>query len=456
MRRPLAFLRSFFRRPPPSRRPPPLGDFLLDYLPDGQAIERAALSRVARSVLHLCSLLTVAAVLWAAFSEVDQVISAQAKLITTAPPVVIQPLETASIRTIEVAVGQRVRAGQRLAALDPTFAAADLADLSARLEAAQAREARLRAEQDGGAFAAVPGPGTAQATILERRRAEYAARLAAFDERAARLTATLEAARANREGLKRRLALVAEIEDIRERSHRNQTGSLLQLLEARNEKLRLSDQMAELAHQEQGALHDLRQSQADRRAFIDEWRRKISEELVDAERERASLAEQTAKAQRRAALVELTSPVDAVVLEVAQRSPGSVAREAEALFTLVPTDAPLEAEAEILSPDVGLTRVGDAARLKLDAFPFQRYGLVAARLRTVSADAFPREAAKGGGVVFRGRVELLADAPPGAPAGTRLSPGMTGTVEIVVGRRSVLSYFLYPVIRLLDESIREP
>lgn len=445
-------LLAVFRR----RRSPPLGDFLLDYLPDGQAIEQAEMSRVARSVLHLCSLLVAAAALWAAVSEVDQVVSASVKLITTTPPVVAQPLETAVIRSIDVAVGQRVRAGQRLAALDPTFAAADLADLSARLEAAQAREARLRAEQDGGPFAAAAGPAAAQATILERRRAEYAARLTGFDERAARLAATLETARANREGLKRRLALVEEIEGIREQLHRKQTGSLLQLLEARNEKMRLSDQLAELAHQEQGALHDLRQSHADRRAFIDEWRRKISEELVEAERERSSVAEQTAKAQRRAALVELTSPVDAVVLEIAQRSPGSVAREAEPLFTLVPTGTPLEAEAEILSPDIGLTRVGHPVRLKLEAFPFQRYGLIDGRLRTLSADAFPREAAKGGGVVFRARVELLADAPPGTPAGTRLSPGMTGTAEIVVGRRSVLSYFLYPVIRLLDESIREP
>jgi hemolysin D len=438
------------------RRPPSLDGFLLDYLPDGQAIEQAPLSSVARSVLHLISLLVVLTLLWAAVSEVDQVVSAPAKLITTAPAVVAQPLETAVIRSIDVAVGQRVTAGQRLATLDPTFAAADLSDLTTRYNAASAREARLRAEQDGGAFTAASGPAASQAMILERRRAEYAARLAAFDERAARLNSTVETARANREGLKRRLVLVEEIEGIREQLHRKQTGSLLQLLEARNEKMRLSDQSAELAHQEQGALHDLRQSEADRRAFIDEWRRKTSEELVEAERERATLTEQLAKAQRRAALVELTAPVDAVVLEVAQRSLGSVAREAEPLFTLVPVDVPLEAEAEILSPDIGLTRVGDPVRLKLEAFPFQRYGLVEGRLRTLSADAFPREAAKGGGVAFRARVELLSGAPSGAPAGTRLSPGMTGTAEIVVGRRSVLSYFLYPVIRLLDESIREP
>lgn len=470
MRRLSARLYAFF-----SRRPQPLDDFLTGFLPDGQAIERAPLSRVARSVLHLAGALTAAALTWAALADVDQVAVAPARLITAAPPVVVQPLETAVIRSIDAAVGGRVRAGDRLAALDPTFAVADLADLVNRRAVAVAREARLRAERDGAGFTPSTAADAAQATVLERRRAEYDARLAAFDERAAGLNATLETVRSNRAGLKRRLALMEEIEGIREELHRKQTGSLLQLLEARHERLRLSDQATELEHQERGALHELRQSQADRRAYVDEWRRKIAEELVDAERERATLDEQTAKAQRRASLVELTAPVDAVVLEIARRSPGSVVREAEPLFTLVPVDVPLEAEAEIAGADVGLIRRGDPVRLKLDAFPFQRYGLVEGRVRTISADAFVREAPggaagetaagaasggaggrNGGGAFFRARIELTTDAPAQAPAGVRLSPGMTGAAEIVVGRRSVLSYFLYPVVRMLDESIREP
>ena len=161
-----------------------------------------------------------------------------------------------------------------------------------------------------------------------------------------------------------------------------------------------------------------------------------------------------------------------MVLEVAKRSVGSVIREAEPLVTLVPADVPLEVEAEIPSRDIGLVRVGDFVRVKLDAFPFQRHGTLSGEIRTISADAFthdPTQGAQGGansispdaprpaaGAVFRTRIRLTGTRLEAVPDGTLLSPGMVASAEIRVGTRSVLSYFLYPVIRALDESIREP
>lgn len=455
----------------------PLERFVAAFLPDGAAIEQAPPPRLARSVLYALTLLVVSTIVWAAWAEVDRVVSASGQLVTTAPTVVVQPLETAIIRAVEVEAGDRVTAGQRLATLDPTFAAADLADLTARLAAADAQVTRLQAEHDGRDFAPGDDPDRlVQAGILLRRQAEYAARLSSFDQQASQLEATQATSRASREGLVRRLGVIHEIENIRSELHRKQTGSLLQLLEARNERLRLSDEMESLANRERETGFQLQKVAADRAAFIDEWRRKTAEELVEKTRERATLVEQRAKAARRAALVSLTAPVDAVVLEVAQRSVGSVIKEAEPLFTLVPADVALEVEASIPGADVGRVRVGDPVRVKLDAFPYQRFGVIDGVLRTVSADAFRPDAGRGdaarseaaragaaaGGrgaandAVFRARIRLLGPAPPGAPGGTRLSPGMAAAAEIIVGRRSVLSYFLYPVIRALDESIREP
>lgn len=451
-----------------SPRPEPrLDHFVVDFLPDGRAVEQAPPPTLARAVLYALALLLTFAVGWAAWAEVDRVTAAPGRLVTTAPTVVVQPLETAIIRGIDVQVGERVTQGQRLATLDPTFAAADLADLAGRLAAADAQAARLRAEHDGSDFDAGAGDPDrqAQAVILQRRRAEYAARLSAFDQQESQLEAELATSRAARDGLAKRVAVIREIEDIRSRSHQNQTGSLLQLLEARSERLRLADEVEALDNRQRESGFQLKRIAAERAAFIDEWRRKVAEELVEKTRERATLAEQRTKAERRAALAALTAPVGAVVLEVAQRSVGSVIREAEPLFTLVPADVPLEVEADIASADIGHVRVGDPVRIKLDAFPFQRFGVMNGRLRTISADAFQGQggkgaerptAAGGGEAVFRARVQMLDPAPPGAPSGARLSPGMTATAEIIVGRRSVLSYLLYPIMRAFDESIREP
>lgn len=453
--------------PAPSAPPP---GFALEYLPDGAAIEHAPLPWLARSTLYVLAGLLVALVLWAGFAQVDRIVTAGGRLMTTAPLVVAQPLETAVVRGVDVQVGDRVRAGDRLATLDPTFAAADLADLTAKLASVEAQLGRLRAELDGSDYSpAANSPDAAvQAAILERRRAEYRSRLASLDEKAGQLDSAIAASRRAQAGLAERLAVVGEVEDIRRQLQERQTGSRLTWLEARVERLRIRDELTALQDREQASAHELRGIQADRAAFVDEWRRKTAEELVEQSRQRATLVEQIAKAERRRSLVTLTAPVDAVVLEVAKRSVGSVIREAEPLVTLVPADVPLEVEAEIPSRDIGLVRVGDFVRVKLDAFPFQRHGTLPGEIRTISADAFTHDAQgaqgaanpdgprAGPGAVFRARIRLTDTRLEAVPAGTNLSPGMVASAEIRVGTRSVLSYFLYPVIRVLDESIREP
>lgn len=452
-------LRTLRDRLFPTRLP---AGFVTDFLPDGEAIEQAPQPWLARSTLYLLAGLLVAAVLWSALSQVDRVVTAGGRLIATAPTIVTQPLETAIVRSIDVTAGDVVKAGDRLATLDPTFAAADLADLTGRLASLDAHIARLRAELDGSVYLAATGDADAamQAVILERRRAEYRARLTALEEKAAQLRASLATSRRSQAGLAERLTVIEEVESIRRQSQERQTGSRLTWLEARNERLRVRDDLAAMQDREREAMHELAGVEAERAAFVDEWRRKATEDLVEQSRQRTTLVEQIAKAERRRSLVTMTASVDAVVLEVAKRSVGSVIKEAEPLVTLVPSDVPLEVEVDIPSRDVGLVRVGDTVRVKLDAFPFQRHGTLTGEVRTISADAFQRETKDGGKdagtAVFRARVRLTATHLDGVPENTRLSPGMVAAAEIRIGTRSVLSYFLYPVVRALDESIREP
>jgi len=433
-------------------------DFACEFLPDGAAIENRPYHWAARSTVYVLTALSASVVAWAALSHIDRVVVAQGRIITTAPTVVVQPLETAIIRSIEVTPGDVVRAGAPLATLDPTFATADLADLQSRRLSADAHIARLRAELDGAPFdAASAGPdGPAHAAILEQRRAEYRSRLASYDERVAELEAGIATARRSRVGLGERIDVLAQLEDIRQKSVDQRTGSRVALLEARTERLRLRDDQRNLEDKEAESLHELARQRAERAASIDEWRRKAGEEMIEQIRQRATVAEQLTKAERRRSLVSLTAPIDAVVLEVAKRSVGSVIKEAETLVTLVPKDVPLEAEVDIVSADIGRVRAGDDARVKLDAFPFQRHGTLPGEVRTISADAFQREPKDGGGAVFRVRVRLLSDRLADVPEGIRPSPGMVATAEVRIGTRTILSYFLYPIIRAFDESIREP
>jgi HlyD family secretion protein len=136
-------------------------------------------------------------------------------------------------------------------------------------------------------------------------------------------------------------------------------------------------------------------------------------------------------------------------------------REAETLFTLVPLHVPMEVELQIAAADVGFVKRGDSVRIKLDAFPFQKYGTLKGSVEVVSEDAFSRESQpldeskRVAGHFYLSRVRLASTSLEKNPDGAILRPGSTLSGEVKVGRRSVLSYFLYPIIGTLDQSLRE-
>ncbi|MBR0651499.1 HlyD family type I secretion periplasmic adaptor subunit [Roseomonas terrae] len=440
----------------PSPPPPPR---MAAFQPDASALVQQQPRSPARLVLYAAAGLIVTAVAWAALSQVDRVVVATGRLTATTPNLVVQPLETSVIRGLNVAPGDVVRAGQTLATLDPTFAAADLAQLRGRLSARGALAARLEAELDGRDYA--PGPGAdaeerLQAAAFAQRSAFRRARLAEFDARIASTQASIQTSQRDQEVMAVRLDVLRELEGIRTQLLATQTGSRVTLLETRSSRLDLEGRLERQRANLDELAHDVLRIQAERRAFLEDLRQQMFEELVRVRAERDASQEELAKAELRRSMVVLTAPTDAVVLEVAARSVGSVVREAEALFTLVPTDAVLEAELTIAPADVGRLAVGQRVRLKLDAFPYQEHGSTDGHLRTISEGAFPRDRENGGETAYRGRVAFEDVALRGVPAPVRLMPGMTLVGEVQVGRRNLLAYFAYPLLRGLDESLREP
>ena len=181
----------------------------------------------------------------------------------------------------------------------------------------------------------------------------------------------------------------------------------------------------------------------------------------------ASTAEGLAKASRIHDLVVLTAPADGVILDVAKLSVGSVLRDAETLATIVPANATLIAEIMIGSDDIGYVKVGETVSIKMDAFAYLRHGLLTGRLISVSAESFSASgpggeppptphASSGGGVYYRGWVELVNTKLEHMPASAKLLPGMTLTAEIRIGKRTILSYLLSPIIKGLSDSFKEP
>jgi len=436
----------------------------LEFLSDADAIEARPLPRAARMTLHALVLMVVLAVGWAAVSEIDRIVTARGKLITTPSTIVMQPLETAVIRAIDVRPGQVVRKGATLATLDSTFTTADVTQLKTRQDSLNAQIRRLEAELAGASTLGLPGDSPdarLQTQLFDERREFRLAKLSLYAENQGRIKALQESNKRDEALLRERLQAVVEVERMRLDLLQKQTGSRLAMLESRDQRLAAEQELQRNLNRAFELRQELAVVEAEKRSFEQEWQQKAAEELVTAKRERDSVSEQLSKAERRSELVVMTAPEDAVVLEVAKRSIGSIAKEAEPLVTLVPLNAPLEAEVQIEARDIGFVRSGDPARIKIDAFPFQKHGVVEASLRTISEDAFSRERQlpttdPGSEAYYQGRLDIGALHLTAVPDGTRLLPGMTLTAEIAVGKRTVLSYFIYPILRGFDESIREP
>lgn len=138
---------------------------------------------------------------------------------------------------------------------------------------------------------------------------------------------------------------------------------------------------------------------------------------------------------------------------------GSVATEGRELVSLIPRNAVLEAEVDILPSEIGYVQNGATTRVKLDTLPFQKHGVIDGTVKTISKDIIHKQTTLGDTLVFRARIELPDD--PSANLKELLDgflciPGMTVSAEINVGKRKVIEYFLYPILDGLDTGLREP
>lgn len=433
----------------------------IEFLPDADEIERRPLPRLARITVHVLLAALISFLLWATFSETDLIVSARGRLITPLPNIVVQPLETAIIQGINVRVGQVVKKGERLATLDPTFTEADETQLRARLHSLDNQLARLETELSGKpvAVTTVKDADTLlQNRLSEERRASFNSQQKRYEEAISRVRAAIETNRGEQQGMSSRVRVLRDMESLQSELVAQKYAIRSRLLEAQDRLLDAERNMQAVQNRAQELRKELGTLEAEKVSFETGWRQKIMEELLAISRERGNVTEQLQKADKRNQLVVLTSPSDAVVLEIAKLSTGSVARAAEPMFTLVPLGGELEAEVKIDAADIGYVKVGDLAHVKLDAYPFQRHGGLSGVLNTISEDAFRRESDPSSGLesFYTSRVRLSETRLRKMPEQARLLPGMTVTAEIVVGKRALISYLIWPLIRALDESVREP
>lgn len=429
---------------------------IVEFLPDALEIKNQKLPLAIKLGVWFPFLILTAAIIWSIWAQTDVVIQGSGQLKTDLPIIVMKPLERTVIEKIHVKIGSIVKKNEILITFDPTFNRAEAERLKNEIKALEAQVARLQAEFQEKPF--IGGPGQFeqwQLAIFKQREKYYKERMTYFKEALLQIEAAKKTKKDSLVKQKERLEAVKELEAMFKKLHEKNAASLKELLQMSISRMEMEANVDLIANDLMELEHRKGSTIAEKNAFVQEWRNKLSEDMVTVDRNLTSTKKEYDKVAQLVEYIHLKAPCDAVVHEIASFSPGSAVREAEALITLVPINDNLELEAEIRPQDIGKVKQGADVRIKLTAYPFQKYGTLKGKVRNISEDTLEKPVANQTMKYYRARISISGKL-HGVEESFRLIPGMEAQCEIKCDRRRVIEYILHPLIKALDEAAREP
>jgi hemolysin D len=432
-----------------------------DFLPAALEVLETPPNPLGRVVLWALLAFVAIAVLWASVGHIDVVAAAQGKVIPRGHVKHIQAADAGVVRAIHVLDGATVKAGQPLISLDPTSSAAEAAQARESQSVAAIDRARAQALVDAAdgktaRFAAPAGISPAiraiQESLVAARVAEHRTAIEALKEERAQRAADFAMVTAEVSKLEQQVPLAeTQLES-------------LEALVAPGVVPRLK--VAEVKERVVGLRQDIvirREELAKHRAALagvgsqiakleSEFRAKSFDALNEADANHRLRSEEVRKAEDKASLTVLTSPIDGTVAQLAVHTIGAVVKPADALLVVVPHGEELMVEAMVLNKDIGFLREGQSVEVKLEAFPFTRYGIVEGEVERISRDSVENKEL---GLVFPCMVKLSRSYIDVGAKRVTLVPGFAATAEIKTGRRRIIEYLLSPLSRRMQEAGRE-
>ncbi len=432
------------------------------FLPAALALRDTPVHPAPRITLWLIMAFALIALLWAFFGRIDVVATALGKIIPNDSIKVIQSMETAVVKSIHVRDGQAVQLGQVLIELDATSTAADSSRLrsealSARLDAGRAQA--MLATLSSGKSRQIEAVSGADAARMRAEQSQFQGQYQEYQARQQQLQAEITRRQAELHTTQEQVSKLEQTAPIARRRAEDyqklvkenfisQHGFLEREQTRIEQEQDLAASRAKLM-EIRAALMEVQRQQA---TLTAETRRQLLDQHNLAAQKAASLEQDLVKADQRGRLMHLTAPVAGTVQQLAVHTVGGVVTPAQPLMVIVPRDNVLEVEAMLPNKDIGFVNPGQEAEVKVETFPFTKYGTLHGTITQVSSDAIQDEKR---GLIYSTRVKLAKDTLQVENKTVRLTPGMAVTVEVKTGKRRVIEYFLSPLMQVSSESLRE-
>ena len=433
----------------------------LAFAPDLTRIERAAPSPLPRAVLYALLALLGAMLAWAVFGKLDIVAVSEGKLVPQTFIKIVQPAEAGIVREILVAEGARVTEGAVLVRMDSRISELDVRTLQAELARKRLQLRRIDAELNGARLARArddpPELALQVAAQLEARRQAYLDALGAERAVLAKAQHDLAGAGEIEAKLMQTTPILREQESAWNQLAREGYAGRLLALDRQKNRIEAEQELKAQSRSIEGLKATIAQAHKRIAQIESNYRRELHNERAETEAQYDRLKQDWDKQQHRHALLELRAPQAGIVKDLATHTPGTVLAPGAIVLTLVPQGEPLVGEVWVTNADAGFVRAGQSAKIKVAAYPFQKYGTLEGTVQQVSADAQDKsassEAQKNAQPLAYRALIAIADG-AGRPR-LDLVAGMHVTAEVHIGRRTVLEYLLSPVQKVAAEAARE-
>jgi hemolysin D len=432
-----------------------------DFLPAALEVIERPVSPTARWVTWVLLIGLLATTLWLVFGRVDVVASAPGKIIPTGSVKLVQSAGSGVVRAIYVHDGDVVKKGQALLDLDPTLSGADLAQAQKALAAAELDIARNSAIADALAGRGLhfhPPAGT-PANVVDTQRRLIAAQIAEVEATTASLASARSSSISEANAAEAQMAKLRETVPILDRELENMNrldakgyAPGLRLLELQRQRRQEAGEYDVAVTQRARGYSEAQKAADQANQTREQARRTALTDLAKAEADAILRREEVTKATQKRKFQRIVAPVDGTIQQMTVHTIGGVVEAVRTLMTLVPNQGGLEVEARILNKDVGFIHIGQPTAVKLEAFPFTRYGAVPGRVKSISRDAVPDQKL---GSVYIATVVLHRAVIDVDGRSIPLSAGLAATVDIRTGSRRIISYLISPLQTSVAQAARE-
>ena len=430
-----------------------------EFLPAVLEVTEMPPSHAARLLTYVIMLMFTVLILWSILGKIDIIATSAGKLMPASNIKTIQTLTDSEIEEIYVQEGQYVKEGQDLIKFNQTEVLANISRVENEIEALEIAVARLKAlltDNPEENFSYNPEIDEylikMHKDLLKSQMTEKKAQIEVLDGQIVKAEKEKDTIQAELNRIEKLLPSVEERIEKKRILVDEKLLARLTFLEQEEELTNLQEQRNVQVKKMAETEANIESLKKQKRQYLAEFDKNLMQELTENREQLESYQQELIKYQEALKRTVVKAPLSGYVQQLVYHTKGGVVETAKPIMNLVPEDYKLEAEVQILNKDIGFVRPEQDVEIKIDSFPFTKYGTIKGKVRNISGDAIQDEKL---GLVFNARLTLLDNKIKADGQIIQLKPGMSVTAEIKTGKRRVIEYLLSPVMKYLNESLKE-